>query len=100
MGYGDFQETKKSNDGGIDGIINQDQLGLDKIYIQSKRYSIDNIVREPKIRNFIGAMSSDVNKGIFVTTSSFSKSAIQKAKNASHRIILIDGKIVRTYDYI
>lgn len=91
MGYGDFQETKKSGDGGIDGIINQDQLGIEKIYIQSKRYSEDNKVREPQIRNFIGAMSGDVSKGIFVTTSSFDSSAMQKAKNASHKIILIDG---------
>ncbi len=91
MGYGDFKETKKSGDGGIDGIINQDQLGLDKIYIQSKRYALDNKVREPQIRNFIGAMSSDVSKGIFVTTSSFEQSAIQKAKAATHKIVLIDG---------
>lgn len=91
MGYGDFQETKKSGDGGIDGIINQDQLGIEKIYIQSKRYAEDNKVREPQIRNFIGAMSGDVSKGIFVTTSSFDPSAVRKAKDASHKIILIDG---------
>lgn len=92
MGYGDFQETSKSGDGGIDGIIKQDKLGLEKIYIQAKRFSNANKVREPEIRNFIGAMSGDVNKGIFVTTSSFDQSAIDKAKNASHKIILIDGK--------
>lgn len=92
MGYGAFQETSKSGDGGIDGIISQDPLGLDKIYIQAKRFSSTNKVREPEIRNFIGAMSGDVGKGIFVTTSSFDESAIQKAKNASHKIILIDGE--------
>lgn len=91
MGYGDFEETAKSGDGGIDGIINQDQLGIDKIYIQAKRYSPDNKVREPQIRNFIGAMSRDVGKGIFVTTSFFDKYAVKKAKDASHKIILIDG---------
>lgn len=92
MGYGAFQETKKSGDGGIDGIINQDQLGLEKIYIQAKRYAQDNRVREPEIRNFIGAMSGDVSKGIFVTTSEFDKSAIAKARDArNHRLILIDG---------
>lgn len=90
MGYGDFQETSKSGDGGIDGIINEDKLGLDKIYIQAKRFS-ENKVREKDIRNFIGAMSGDTNKGVFVTTSMFDKGAADKAKNAHHKIILIDG---------
>lgn len=90
MGYGDFVETKKSGDGGIDGIINQDKLGLEKIFIQAKRYS-ENKVREKEIRNFIGAMSGDTTKGVFVTTSSFDKSAILKAQEAHHKIILIDG---------
>lgn len=56
MGYGDFVETPKSGDGGIDGIINEDKLGLEKIYTQAKRYN-ENKVRERDIRNFIGAMS-------------------------------------------
>lgn len=90
MGYGDFIETSKSSDGGIDGIINEDKLGLDKIYIQAKRFS-ENKVREKDIRNFIGAMSGDTNKGVFVTTSIFDKGAIEKAKNAHHKIILLDG---------
>lgn len=90
MGYGDFIETSKSSDGGIDGIINEDKLGLDKIYIQAKRFT-ENKVREKDIRNFIGAMSGDTNKGVFVTTSLFDKGAEQKAKNAHHKIILIDG---------
>lgn len=90
MGYGDFIETPKSGDGGIDGIINQDKLGLEKIYIQAKRYN-DNKVREKEIRNFIGAMSGDTSKGVFVTTSTFDDSAIQKARDAHHSIVLIDG---------
>ncbi len=90
MGYGDFIETSKSGDGGIDGIINEDKLGLDKIYIQAKRYD-DNKVREKDIRNFIGAMSGDTTKGVFVTTSDFDKGAVQKAHDAHHTIILIDG---------
>lgn len=90
MGYGEFTETPKSSDGGIDGIIDEDKLGLDKIYIQAKRYT-ENKVRETDIRNFIGAMSGDTNKGIFVTTSLFDKKAIEKARNAHHKIILIDG---------
>lgn len=91
MGYGEFIETSKSNDGGIDGIINEDKLGLDKIYIQAKRYN-ENKVREKDIRNFIGAMSGDTTKGVFVTTSTFDDSAIKKAHDAHHKIILIDGK--------
>ena len=91
MGYGDFIETPKSGDGGIDGIINEDKLGLDKIYIQAKRYG-DNKVREKDIRNFIGAMSGDTSKGIFVTTSNFHEGAIKKAYDAHHMIILINGK--------
>lgn len=90
MGYGDYIETSKSRDGGIDGIINEDQLGLEKIYIQAKRYT-DNKVRETDIRNFIGAMSGDTSKGIFVTTTSFDDHSQKKAKEAHHTIILIDG---------
>lgn len=90
MGYGDFVETSKSNDGGIDGIINEDKLGLEKIYTQAKRYN-ENKVREKDIRNFIGAMSGDTSKGVFITTSTFDDSAIKKASEAHHSIILIDG---------
>lgn len=91
MGYGEFIETTKSRDGGIDGIINEDHLGLERIYIQAKRFN-ENKVREPDIRNFIGAMSGDTTKGIFVTTSIFDENAQKKAKDAHHKIILIDGK--------
>jgi restriction system protein len=90
MGYGEFFGTPKSGDGGIDGIINEDKLGLEKIYVQAKRYN-DNMVREKDIRNFIGAMSGDTSKGIFVTTSAFDVAAINKAREAHHSIILIDG---------
>ena len=89
MWYGDFIETSKSGDGGIDGIINEDKLWLEKIYIQAKRYN-ENKVREKDIRNFIGAMSGDTTKWIFVTTSMFDELAIKKAHDAHHRIILID----------
>ncbi len=90
MGYGDFVETSKSGDGGIDGIINEDKLGLEKIYTQAKRYN-ENKVREKDIRNFIGAMSGDTSKGVFITTSTFDDPAIKKAREAHHSIILIDG---------
>lgn len=91
MGYGEFVETSKSNDGGIDGIINEDKLGLDKIYIQAKRFT-ESKVRETDIRNFIGAMSGDTNKGVFVTTSEFDEKALKKAREAHHKIICIDGQ--------
>lgn len=90
MGYGDFIETSKSGDGGIDGIINEDKLGLEKIYTQAKRYN-ENKVREKDIRNFIGAMSGDTRKGVFITTSTFDEAAIRKAREAHHSIILVDG---------
>tara|TARA_R110001592_G_scaffold100568_2_gene285287 strand:- start:10774 stop:11466 length:693 start_codon:yes stop_codon:yes gene_type:complete len=90
MGYGDFIETSKTGDGGIDGIINEDKLGLEKIHTQAKRYN-ENKVREKDIRNFIGALSGDTSKGVFITTSTFDDSAIRKAREAHHSIILIDG---------
>jgi restriction system protein len=91
MGYGDFTETSKSGDGGIDGIINQDELGIEKIYTQAKRYNNHN-VRETDIRNFIGAMAGGTTKGIFVTTSDFDEKAVAKARESKHTtIILIDG---------
>ena len=90
MGYGEFVETKKTGDGGIDGIINEDKLGLEKIYTQAKRYN-ENKVREKDIRNFIGAMSGDTTKGVFITTSSFDEGAVRKAREAHHTIVLIDG---------
>jgi restriction system protein len=90
MGYGDFIETSKSSDGGIDGIINEDKLGLEKIYTQAKRYN-ESKVREKDIRNFIGAMSGDTSKGVFITTSTFDSGATKKAREAHHSIILIDG---------
>ena len=90
MGYGEMVTTKKSGDGGIDGVMNEDTLGLERIYIQAKRYT-ENKVQETDIRNFIGAMSGDTSKGVFVTTSAFSAKAVDKADSAHHRIILIDG---------
>lgn len=93
MGYGEkVSLTPKSHDGGIDGIINEDALGLDKIYLQAKRYS-DNKVNEKEIQNFIGALSvSPVSKGVFITTSYFSERAKEKAFRVLGKTIkLIDG---------
>jgi len=102
MGYGDYEGTPKSGDGGVDGIISQDKLGLDRIYTQAKRYTQNN-VGEKDIRNFIGAMSGDVSKGIFVTTSNFDPAAVKKAQDDhNHKIILVDGvrlvQLMITYD--
>lgn len=99
MGYGDFTVTAKSGDGGIDGIINQDSLGFEKIFIQAKRYAENNKIREPLIREFIGAMSRGTKKGIFVTTSFFDESAVTKAKDADHAIKLIDGRMLADLMY-
>lgn len=94
MGYGGNREdaatvTKISHDGGIDGIIKEDRLGLDMIYVQAKRW--DNTVQKPEIQKFWGALSEcGANKGIFITTSDFSCGAKESARNA--KIVLIDGK--------
>lgn len=96
MSYGDPNNnsnivTKKSGDEGIDGIINQDRLGLDKIYVQAKRWN-ENVSR-PELQKFVGALSAKKsNKGIFITTSDFTKEAKEYASNLSHTIILINGK--------
>lgn len=90
MGYGDLTVTQKSSDGGIDAIVNEDKLGLDKILVQAKRYATDNIVNELAIRNFAGALATrNVSKGIVVTTSSFSQKAINSV--VSLQVKLIDG---------
>ena len=97
MGYGDFREnagetTSATNDGGIDGIISQDRLGLDKIAIQAKRYT-ENVIGRPILQNFAGALlGMGLTKGVFITTSTFTKGAIDYATNqANLTIILIDG---------
>ncbi len=93
MGYGRGEAIGKSGDAGIDGIINQDALGLEKVYMQAKRWQSQ--VGEPEIRNFSGSLDAKgASKGVFVTTSSFSASATQTAKTisaGSKFIRLIDG---------
>lgn len=98
MGYGEFREdashhTGQSGDKGIDGIISQDRLGLENVYIQAKRFT-NNSVGSPEIRNFIGSLAlQGVSKGVFLTTSRFSSSAIQTALDSKQqKIVLIDGK--------
>jgi restriction system protein len=95
MGYGGSRQDAgraigKSGDGGIDGIINEDRLGLDVIYIQAKRW--DATVGRPEIQKFAGALQGQrANKGVFITTSSYSRDAIEYAKLIATKIILIDG---------
>lgn len=84
--------TGKSGDGGIDGIIHQDALGLDAIYVQAKRYATGNPVGRPDIQKFVGSMTGEsANKGVFVTTSHFSSDAKNFVEKVQQRIVLIDG---------
>ena len=95
MGYGGSrkaagQVTKKSNDEGIDGIINQDRLGVNKIYIQAKRW--DKPVGRTEIQKFVGALAGkQATKGIFITTDRFVDTAQKYADGVQHNIVLIDG---------
>lgn len=97
MGYGgdkgEKQHVGRSGDGGIDGIIRQDALGLSSIYIQAKRYADANKVGDPEIRNFMGSLDAQgAALGVFVTTSDFQPAAVQSAKGYRHgRIVLING---------
>lgn len=92
MGYGDGFVTKTSGDGGIDGIIHEDKLGFNLIYIQAKRWDKDTAIGKPEIQKFAGAMMGPpkVEKGLFITTAKFSQGAMDFAK-AQH-IILVDGE--------
>ena len=91
MGYGIGIVTGKSGDGGIDGMIKQDKLGLDEIYVQAKRW--ENNVPGREVRNFAGALSSKKSKkGVFITTSNFSKDATQFVEKVDNKIILINGE--------
>ena len=91
--YGEKQHVGRSGDGGIDGIIHQDALGLTNVYIQAKRYADTNRVGEPEIRNFIGSLDAQgANLGVFITTSTFLDRAKVTAAGYRHgRIVLIDG---------
>ena len=96
MGYGGSQKDAaravgQSGDGGIDGIIDEDRLGLDAIYIQAKRW--EGAVGRPEIQKFVGAlMGKKARKGIFITTSTFTSDAINFVSNIDFKIVLLDGK--------
>lgn len=97
MGYGGSSEDAaraigQSGDSGVDGVIDQDPLGIDQIYVQAKRYAEGNSIGPGHIRDFFGALNlKKAQKGLFVTTSAFSPAAVQTAKDLGMRIVLIDG---------
>jgi restriction system protein len=97
MGYGGTSEDAgralgQSGDGGVDGVIDQDPLGVDQIYLQAKRYGQGNNIGSGAVRDFYGALSiKKATKGIFVTTSDFSSSAEQTARDLGSRIVLMNG---------
>jgi len=97
MGYGGTADHAgrtlgRSGDDGVDGVIDQDALGLDRVYIQAKRYAIGNSIGAGAIRDFFGSLDRHkATKGLFVTTSTFSPSAEETAELLSKRIVLIDG---------
>lgn len=96
MGYGGAGGTGSvvggTGDGGVDGVIDKDPLGVDQIYIQAKRYGSGSPVGASDIRDFFGALSlKDVSSGIFITTSTFTSSARQTAEKLGARIVLVDG---------
>ncbi len=98
MGYGGGDAamgrvTGRSGDGGIDGTIREDALGLDEVYLQAKRYGDDNTVGEGDLRNFAGAIdAAGTTKGVFVTTAEFTRAAKDYVARSPKRIVLIDGE--------
>ena len=98
MGYGGGdaamgQVTGRSGEGGIDGTIREDTLGLDEVHLQAKRYGDGNTVGEGDLRNFAGAIdAAGTTKGVFVTTASFTRAARNYVARSPKQIILIDGE--------
>ena len=98
MGYGGSRRDAaravgKSGDEGIDGIIDEDRLGLDTIYIQAKKWKDDTSIGRPEIQKFVGALQGQrARKGIFITTSHFTKNAREYVKNIDTKVVLIDGQ--------
>ncbi|CAM4013324.1 restriction endonuclease [Janibacter anophelis] len=97
MGYGGADgratRTQLSNDGGIDGIIDQDALGLSRVYVQAKRYALDSSVGRPEIQGFVGALhGQSANQGVFITTGRFSAGARAYAEGVATRVVLVDGE--------
>jgi restriction system protein len=99
MGYGDSipeaaQRIGRTGDGGIDGVIKQDPLGLDWVYIQAKRWDATSVGR-PEIQKFVGALHDKANKGVFITTSTFSQEAKDYAQGLGNiKVVLVDGQLL------
>ncbi|MFB7878863.1 restriction endonuclease [Nocardia sp. NPDC056064] len=96
MGYGGTERRAQriggSGDGGVDGVIDQDALGLDQIYVQAKRYDQGNNIGRDTVQAFVGALHGvGASRGVFITTSAFTQHAREYAKNVPIRVILIDG---------
>ncbi len=92
MGYGEGRVTGKSGDGGVDGFISQDKLGLDKIFFQAKRFGENIPVSASMLRDFIGTLEvNGVNKGVLMTTSKFPKDAVNVISGTHKSIVLVDG---------
>ena len=100
MGYGGSREEAgraigRSGDGGVDGVIDQDPLGLDRVYVQAKRYQASSPIGEPEVRGFAGSLQGvKATKGVFVTTSYFTPQAKAFAEKIERRIVLIDGELL------
>lgn len=97
MGYGGragaAEHWGRSGDGGIDGVVRQDVLGLDRVYVQAKRYAADHAVGRPDIQGFVGALhGQQADRGVFITTSRFSAEARSYVERIPNRIVLIDGR--------
>lgn len=98
MGYGGSHKDAaaqlgRTGDGGVDGVINEDRLGLERIYVQAKRYAVGSPVGRPDVNGFVGSLVGlGATKGVFVTTSTFSQPARDYVKHLAQRIVLIDGR--------
>jgi len=96
MGYGGAEQRVtrlgRTGDGGVDGVIDQDALGLSRVYIQAKRYGAGNTVQRPELQGFVGALADKgATQGVFVTTSGFSSGAKEYVDKIQSRMVLIDG---------
>ena len=98
MGYGGTRQDAgraigRSGDEGIDGVIHEDRLGLDVIYLQAKRW--EGVVGRPEIQKFVGALQGQrAKKGVFITTSDFTKEAVEYVRNIDNKVVLINGALL------
>ncbi len=105
MDYGGSDEdrrrvTKMTGDDGIDGVIDEDRLGLDAVYIQAKNYGAGRKVGWPDLQKFAGSLEGQrASKGVFITTSAFSADAVEYVSRITRRIVLIDGPTLARYMY-